>query len=209
MFASAPCRPAASYKDVVFFGFNAVLYGGGDLYALSQSDAIPELAVRRVPGMLEANQKGMKELGNYGLKAYAWLNTRQKFPKDDPVFKAHPEIRGSLTWAADGEYTLCTSHPLVRRYLEGKHAGHVQIAARVAGRRAHHRRRRVLSLPHAAVRRGERTHELRALRAARRGSGRRRFVQRSGRGRAQRAARCRSRALAVFGRTRVGGRFRR
>jgi hypothetical protein len=107
-----------SYRDVVFLGFNAVLYGGGDLYALSQSDAIPELAVRRVPGMLESNQKGMKEIGKYGLKTYAWLNTRQKFRKDDPVFKAHPEICGALTWAADGEYTLCTSHPLVRRYLK-------------------------------------------------------------------------------------------
>ncbi len=34
------------------------------------------------------------------------------------MFKAHPEIRGALTWAADGEYTLCTSHPLVRRYFK-------------------------------------------------------------------------------------------
>jgi hypothetical protein len=107
-----------SYKDVVFFGYNAIVYGGGDLYALSQSNAIPELAVRRVPALLEENKKGMKELEKYGLKTYAWLNTRQKFPKDDPVFKAHPEIRGALTWSADGEYTLCTSHPLVRRYLK-------------------------------------------------------------------------------------------
>lgn len=112
---AVPC--SGSYKDLVFFGFNAVLYGGGDLYALSTSDAIPELAVRRVPGMLAANRAGMREAGQYGLKAYAWLNTRQKFPKDDPVFRAHPEIRGALTWSADGEYTLCTSHPLVRRYL--------------------------------------------------------------------------------------------
>ena len=106
-----------SYKDVVFFGFNAVLYGGGDLYALSQSDAIPELSARRVPGLLESHQEGMKQLRQYGLKAYAFLNTRQKFPKSDPVFQAHPEIRGALTWSADGEYTLCTSHPLVRKYL--------------------------------------------------------------------------------------------
>lgn len=122
-----------SYKDVVFFGSNAVLYGGGDLYALSQSDAIPELAVRRVPGMLESNQNGMKELGKYGLKAYAWLNTRQKFPKDDPVFKAHPEIRGALTWAADGEYTLCTSHPLVRRYLKESVQGMFKSLPELAG----------------------------------------------------------------------------
>jgi hypothetical protein len=122
-----------SYKDVVFFGSNAVLYGGGDLYALSQSDAIPELAARRVPGMLESNQKGVKELGKYGLKAYAWLNTRQKFPKDDPVFKAHPEIRGALTWAADGEYTLCTSHPLVRRYLKESIEGMFKSMPELAG----------------------------------------------------------------------------
>jgi hypothetical protein len=106
-----------SYKDLVFFGYNAVFYGGGDLYAFSQSDAIPELAARRVTGNLESSQAGLEELGNYGLKAYAFLNTRQKFPQDDPVFRAHPEIRGALTWSADGEYTLCTSHPLVRRYL--------------------------------------------------------------------------------------------
>jgi hypothetical protein len=122
-----------SYKDVVFFGSNAVLYGGGDLYALSQSDAIPELAVRRVPGVLESNQEGMKELGKYGLKAYAWLNTRQKFPKDDPVFKAHPEIRGALTWAADGEYTLCTSHPLVRRYFKESVQGMFMSMPELAG----------------------------------------------------------------------------
>jgi len=107
-----------SYKDVVFFGFNSVLFGGGDLFTLSSSSAIPELAARRLPNQQEANRAGMKELGKYGLKAYAWLNTRQKFPKDDPVLLAHPEIRGSLTWSADGEYNLCTSHPLVRRYFK-------------------------------------------------------------------------------------------
>jgi hypothetical protein len=107
-----------TYRDVAFYGFNAVMHGGGDLFTLSRSDAIPELAARRVPDALESMQAGMKQLGNYGLKAYAWLNTRQKFPKDDPVLLAHPEIRGSLTWSADGEYNLCTSHPLVRRYLK-------------------------------------------------------------------------------------------
>ncbi|HVT30476.1 MAG TPA: hypothetical protein VHE81_20875 [Lacipirellulaceae bacterium] len=122
-----------SYKDAVFFGFNAVLYGGGDLYALSQSDAIPELAARRVPGLIESQKQGMRELGQYGLKVYAWLNTRQKFRKDDPAFLAHPEIRGALTWSADGEYTLCTSHPLVRRYLKESVAGLFRSLPELAG----------------------------------------------------------------------------
>jgi hypothetical protein len=107
-----------SYKDVVFFGYNAVLYGGGDLYAFSQSEAIPELAARSVPGILDSTKEGMKELGRYGLKAYAFINTRQKFPQSDPIFQARPDLRGALTWSADGEYTLCTSHPLVRTYLK-------------------------------------------------------------------------------------------
>jgi hypothetical protein len=106
-----------SYRDLVFFGYNAVLYGGGDLYAFSQSDAIPELSVRRAAGGVASQREGVKELVRYGLKAYAFLSTRQKFPSSDPVFQAHPEIRGALTWSADGEYTLCTSHPLVRQYL--------------------------------------------------------------------------------------------
>jgi hypothetical protein len=106
-----------SYRDLVFMGYNAVLVGGGSLYALSASDAIPELAARRQPGSLEAGARAAKEARRYGLKTYCFINTRQKFPKDDPVFLAHPEIRGALTWKADGEYVLCTEHPLVRRYL--------------------------------------------------------------------------------------------
>ena len=106
-----------SYRDVVFMGYNAVLVGGGSLYALSKSDAIPELAGRRQPGSLEAGARAAQEARQYGLKTYCFINTRQKFSKDDPVFLAHPEIRGALTWKADGEYVLCTEHPLVRRYL--------------------------------------------------------------------------------------------
>ena len=106
-----------SYRDVVFMGYNAVFAGGGSLYALSTSDAIPELVGRRQAGSLEAGVKAAEEARRYGLKTYSFINTRLKFPKDDPVFRAHPEIRGTLTWKADGEYVLCTEHPLVRRYL--------------------------------------------------------------------------------------------
>lgn len=107
-----------SYRELVFSGFNAVLCGGGSLFGLSTSDAIPELAARREPGAIAAQGKAGDEPRRYGLKTYAFLNTRQKFPKDDPVFVAHPEIRGALTWKADGEYVLCTSHPLVQQYLK-------------------------------------------------------------------------------------------
>lgn len=106
-----------THRDVVFLGYNAVFAGGGSLYALSTSEAIPELAVRRVAGALEAGRQSAAAAREYGLKTYAFVDTRQKFPKDDPVFAAHPEIRGALTWKADGEYLLCTEHPLVRRFL--------------------------------------------------------------------------------------------
>ncbi len=106
-----------SYRELVFMGYNAVFVGGGSLYALSTSDAIPELTGRRQAGSLEAGVKAAEDARRYGLRTYCFVNTRQKFPKDDPVFLAHPQIRGALTWKADGEYVLCTEHPLVRRYL--------------------------------------------------------------------------------------------
>ena len=102
-----------SHRDLVFLGYNAVFAGGGDLYALSRSDAIPALRQRRSPAPIQP----AAEPREYGLKTFAFLNTRQKFPADHPVFHDHPDIRGALTWSADGEYTLCTEHPLVRRYL--------------------------------------------------------------------------------------------
>jgi len=102
-----------SYRDVVFLGYNAVFAGGGDLYALSRSAAIPALEDRQAP-----LPPPPVEARRYGLKTYAFVNTRQKFPAGHPVFRDHPEIRGALTWSADGEYTLCTEQPLVRQYLQ-------------------------------------------------------------------------------------------
>ena len=71
-----------------------------------------------MPGQLESLAKAAKAATDDGLEAHAHFGIRTKFPKDDPVFEAHPEIRGALTWSADGEYNLCTEHPLVRQYLE-------------------------------------------------------------------------------------------
>ncbi len=106
-----------SFRDLVFMGYNAVFAGGGSLYALSTSDAIPELVERRIPGSLEATRSAVEKARQYGLKTFAFVDIRQKFPQDHPVFQKHPEIRGALTWRADGEYVLCTEHPLVKKYL--------------------------------------------------------------------------------------------
>ncbi len=106
-----------SYRELVFMGYNAVFSGGGSLFALSTSDAIPELAVRRALGLLEQNRNAAAEARAHGLKTYAFLDIRQKFPENDPVFAAHPEIRGARTWRADGEFVLCTEHPLVQQWL--------------------------------------------------------------------------------------------
>ena len=113
-----PMPSGGSYRETAFLGYNAVLSGGGSLHALSRSDAIPELAARRIEGLPEANLKAAEVARTYGLKTYGFLNTRQKFPKDDPVLVAHPELRGALTWKADGEYVLCTEHPLMQRWID-------------------------------------------------------------------------------------------
>src|SRR5690606_18624572 len=89
----------------------------------STSEAIPELASRRAPGLAEVNRAGSAEARRHGLKTFAFVDLRQKFPEDDPLFAAHPEIRGARTWTADGEFTMCTSHPLVRQWLRESAAG--------------------------------------------------------------------------------------
>ncbi len=111
-----------TFRELVFMGNNAVLLntyyeGEESLYAVSLSEAIPELAARRKPEVLQDLIGSATEAKRYRLKVYAQVNTRKKFARDAPVIQAHPEIRGALTWKADGDYVLCTEHPLVQRYL--------------------------------------------------------------------------------------------
>jgi hypothetical protein len=106
-----------STRDLVFMGYNAALVGGGNLHALSTSEAIPELKARRQPEVLARGVREAAAARRFGLRTYSLVNTQQKFAPSDPVFRAHPEIRGAVTWKADGDSVLCTEHPLVRRYL--------------------------------------------------------------------------------------------
>ncbi|MCC6795957.1 MAG: hypothetical protein IT366_12640 [Candidatus Hydrogenedentes bacterium] len=106
-----------SAKDLMFMGYNAVFAGGGELYALSSSDAIPELASRRQAGAREGTAKAVADAKKNKLKAYAFVSLRQKFPENDPIFQRDPSIRGTRTWKADGEFVLCTEHPAVKQFL--------------------------------------------------------------------------------------------
>jgi hypothetical protein len=98
-----------SYRDLVFLGYNAIFASGGDLYAVSRSDAIPALiAVQRRP----SNRPPRR----------ASAGSRPS-PSSTPG-RSSPGTRSSsttpnarrLTWSADGA-TICTEHPLVQRYL--------------------------------------------------------------------------------------------
>jgi hypothetical protein len=109
---------APTHEMTMLLGGNTVSVGGGELYAFSSSDAIPELAVRRTAGSREALQQAAHAVSEAGLDAHAHFGIREKFAEDDPIFEAHPEIRGARTWSADGEFTLCTEHPLVQQFLE-------------------------------------------------------------------------------------------
>lgn len=112
-----------SCRDLLFFGYNALLLSGGGFHEISRSDAIPELKRRRDPHILQKLKAAAREAVQYGLKTYFWTDTRNKFPKDDPVFVAHPDLRGPVTHKADGDYILCTEHPLVQRYYTETVAG--------------------------------------------------------------------------------------
>lgn len=107
----------ASARDLIFMGYNAVFAGGGELYAISTSDAIPELASRRQAGALEGTAKAVADAKRNKLKAFAFVSLRQKFPENDRIFQRDPSIRGTRTWKADGEFVLCTEHPATKQFL--------------------------------------------------------------------------------------------
>jgi hypothetical protein len=122
-----------SFREAVFLGYNAVFVSAGSLFEMSTSDALPELQSRRNPHVRTNFAAAVNEAAKLGLKTFCWLDTRQKFAKDHPVFQAHPEVRGTLTWKADGEYVLCTEHPLVKRYLTESVEGLLRAAPQLSG----------------------------------------------------------------------------
>ena len=122
-----------SYREAVFLGYNAVFVPGGSLFAVSTSEALPEVKDRRDPRLLDQLREGVKQAAAHGLRTFCWLDTRQKFPKDHPVFQAHPAVRGTLTWKADGEYVLCTSHSLVKQFLSESVEGMFRASPQLNG----------------------------------------------------------------------------
>ncbi len=126
-----------SYRDLVFQGYNSVVLSGAEgegsfrpipdrifsVYALSTSEAIPELKNLRNPEAVARINRYAEGARKYNLKYYVWLNLRPIFESDHPAFQAHPDIRGALmyddtTWYQKrGKHILCTESPLVRQYL--------------------------------------------------------------------------------------------
>ena len=147
-----------SYRDLVFMGYNGVVLSGAEsrgsfrpipdpifsIYALSTSDAIPELNTLRNPEAFARLNRYAEGARKYDLKSYIWLNLRPIFAEDHPAFKAHPDIRGALmfddhTWyQKPGQYILCTRvAPCPAIYL-GDGKGHFSGAARLGRHRRHH-----------------------------------------------------------------------
>lgn len=142
-----------SYRDLVFMGYNGVVLSGAEskgsfrlipdplfsIYALSTSDAIPELNSLRNPEALARLNRYAEGARRYGLKSFVWLSLRPIFEPDHPAFKAHPDIRGALmyddhTWyQKPGEHVLCTESPLVRQYLSETVQGIFRGLAGLAG----------------------------------------------------------------------------
>lgn len=142
-----------SYRDLVFQGYNGVVLSGAEskgsfrpipdplfsIYALSTSDAIPELKSLRNPGAFARVNQYAEGARKYDLKSYIWLNLRPIFEPDHPAFKAHPDVRGALmyddtTWyQKPGKHILCTESPLVRQYVSETVQGIFQAVPGLAG----------------------------------------------------------------------------
>ena len=142
-----------SYRDLVFMGYNGVVLSGAEskgsfrpipdpifsIYALSTSDAIPELKTLRNPEAFARLNRYAEGARKYDLRTYIWLNLRPIFTQDHPAFKAHPDIRGALmyddtTWyQKSGKYILCTESPLVRQYISETVKGIFQALPGLSG----------------------------------------------------------------------------
>lgn len=110
-------------RDAVFLGNNAIVIGYDDLFALSTSDAIPELNGRQKPSLLHAVACAVREARSYRLKTYLHIKT-SRLDGDDPAFVDHPEIQGAeIDFGKPGQHALCSEQPLVKRYYAESIAG--------------------------------------------------------------------------------------
>ena len=121
-----------SVREAAFLGYNALTVGWFDTYELSDSDAVPQLARFRDPDHLARLRQRVSDARRYGLAPYAHVELR-KLPGGDPLFVAHPDMRGALVWKADGEFVVCTEHPLMQRYLSESMAGLFLAVPELAG----------------------------------------------------------------------------
>ena len=121
-----------SVRDAAFLGYSALTVGWFDAYELSDSGAVPQLARLRDSQTLARLRQRVTDARRYGLAPYAHVELR-KLPGDDPVFAAHPDMRGALVWNADGEFVVCTEHPLMQRYLSETMTGLFRAVPELAG----------------------------------------------------------------------------
>jgi hypothetical protein len=77
------------------------------------SKTLPELGPKR--HRLNKLKQIVDKAAIYGIKVYLFCMEPRAVPNDHPVFKAHPEIRGSRM--CDVTSSLCTSVPLVQEYV--------------------------------------------------------------------------------------------
>lgn len=125
-----------SYREAVFMGYNAVILSpmrdtrnGSpvEFIQLSTSDAIPEWKAEQRSEVLDAMAHEADEARRYGLKCFAMLQMWKALPKDDPVFLAHPDMRGAEVYYHMDQppwgFVACTEHPLMKQYLRETMAG--------------------------------------------------------------------------------------
>ena len=94
-------------------GINGI-WVAGILRELVHSTVLPEMTPEE--SRLDLLTKLVEKAALYGIKVYFFCIEPRIQDDRDLVFKTHPEIRGAK-WGNYGR-TLCTSHPLVLKYIE-------------------------------------------------------------------------------------------
>ena len=79
------------------------------------SELLPEMNGNEYEKNLEDLRKIVAQADKFGLGVYLSLYL-EAIPGDHPVFKNHPELRGSRFVTAENMYILCSSMPLTRQF---------------------------------------------------------------------------------------------
>ncbi len=112
-------HPDSYFAELAANGFNAV-WLHARLRDITRTEVFPELGFEAASYQDKLNRL-CRRAAAHGVRVFLYFTEPLAFPKEDPFWSAHPEVRGEPgTSGMDNwkeTFALCSSHPSVRDFL--------------------------------------------------------------------------------------------